>query len=1309
MRDAIIPLAVLLALGLALRLIIAYVLLPGSGFKVDLGSFSGWALELARNGPWGLYDRPIFVDYTPGYLYVLWALGLVSQALAIPIGDLLKLPAIVADLALALAIFSLAAELGASRRGAIAAAGVFLLVPVTWFDSAVWAQVDSVGTLFLVLAVRELWRGRSERAAILTTIAAIIKPQFGILIPLAAVVIIRRHWVERPDDGSRLGGGPVRIVTTTLVGLVTATLVCLPFGITILGLLQQIVETAGGYPYVTVNAYNPWALVTMDGAGLASSGTWIRDAANPENAADPFFTVLGMPAVLVGTTFIGAAIVALMVVLWRRHDDRRALLVALALMAIAFFVLPTRVHERYLYPFFALGAILLALQPRWATLYAVLAAANFANLYAILTLPFYDSPGLGPMLDALGGLGRQLGEWLRSTAGVTAASLAHAGGLVAAAAFLARPAPGETDRTLDDRAASDVAADDEAAPATVVQAAPPPPASTATVAAAVTSRGADSAPPLAPPAPDLFDPPGLEERAPFDRSRALAREGGGRLGRIDLWFLIVLVVAALFLRTFRLGEPMRMHFDEVYHARTAIEFLQHWKYGEPHGIYEYTHPHLAKYAMAVGIELLGNNHVVAEGDVGTGLGDAAVEPRWDDPAGPGASGMTRGGERLYLALADALEVHDLRTRALIVRYAVPGARSVAIDTDSHVAYVGTAGGEILAFATDVPTDELKTAQAAHEPVPLAAADAPVERLWAVGDGDYLVAGTPDGGLVTIDAASGIELSRTTLAGRAEVVDAGRVTALVATPAEVPDPAAAAAEVVLLVGGGEAAHRARLEQDLPRVVVTTDVAANRTAIDAAIADGSLAGFSVEDVPRAAVADAAGVTFLEPATGSSTGSVPLADPATGLVAVRGLDAPTLYAAGGSTLSVVEIPTGDAPASLKQSVWMPGVVERIAFNDATQLVHVLGRTADGAASTVYVVEPRGNSVFADAAIPFTPTTWAMDTAAAYPSDDRQQLLLFAADGSSASVGLGQNAFAWRVPGMAAGALMAGLLFLLARALFRRRSIAVIAGLLVLADGMLFAQSRIAMNDAYVALFIVAALAVFAPIWTGAWRWRGAFWVGLPLVGLLLGLALASKWVGLYAIGGIALLVLLRSALGRALIVVGLAAIAASLGYMGISTGPEATNGGNLVFLLLMIALTMIASAVAVLHPVAWTVEEVRIAVGGPAVVGAAIGLASIPLGLGSNAQALAVGLMALGGAAAGAFWLAARLGLGPLAAPPAPDDPAALLEPAEPAPAGWLRPGWLARPADRLGGPLPARDPHRSSTSCPICRGPPWGTRS
>ena len=43
----------------------------------------------------------------------------------------------------------------------------------------------------------------------------------------------------------------------------------------------------------------------------------------------------------------------------------------------------------------------------------------------------------------------------------------------------------------------------------------------------------------------------------------------------------------------------------------------------------------------------------------------------------------------------------------------------------------------------------------------------------------------------------------------------------------------------------------------------------------------------------------------------------------------------------------------------------------------------------------------------------------------------------------------------------------------------------------------------------------------------------VGAPLVGVLIGLAAASKWVGIYALAGIWILVLARSALGRFLLV--------------------------------------------------------------------------------------------------------------------------------------------------------------------------------
>ena len=69
--------------------------------------------------------------------------------------------------------------------------------------------------------------------------------------------------------------------------------------------------------------------------------------------------------------------------------------------------------------------------------------------------------------------------------------------------------------------------------------------------------------------------------------------------------------------------------------------------------------------------------------------------------------------------------------------------------------------------------------------------------------------------------------------------------------------------------------------------------------------------------------------------------------------------------------------------------------------------------------------------------------------------------------------------------------------------------------------------MNDIFVAVFIVAAYLVFWQVWSG--RWARSAWWALPLVGVLIGLAAATKWVGFYALAGLWVLVLARSDLGR------------------------------------------------------------------------------------------------------------------------------------------------------------------------------------
>ena len=179
--------------------------------------------------------------------------------------------------------------------------------------------------------------------------------------------------------------------------------------------------------------------------------------------------------------------------------------------------------------------------------------------------------------------------------------------------------------------------------------------------------------------------------------------------------VLLVFVAALLLRTYRLEVPYTMHFDEVYHARTATEFLQDWRYGEPHQIYEFTHPHLAKYAMAIGIAGLGNNRVTGEANLGVPVESAVLEERWSPSD---ALGM-RNGDRLFVATGTELRVYDLADRTLETTLGGPFT-ALAVDPDTHTLLLGGADGTIWQLDT-TELDALRLVQggaAATPPQPL---------------------------------------------------------------------------------------------------------------------------------------------------------------------------------------------------------------------------------------------------------------------------------------------------------------------------------------------------------------------------------------------------------------------------------------------------------------------------------------------------------------------------------------------------------------------------------------------------------------
>ena len=408
-RPPVRPLVLLLAGGLLIRLVIAVVVLPDSGHQSDLDLLARWARELAANGPGAFYrpDSGYFADYPPVYLYVLWLTGIAGRTWSEAFGGadvtplMIKLPFISADLALAVVLFLLARRLFGPRAGLVAAA-VFLFNPAVILVSTVWGQNDSIATFAAVGAIYLLVTGRTEAAAAVGVVAMLFKFQYGFVIPIIAIVGLRRHLLGLPDgNGAAWPREPRRIGLVLLTSAATLILVCLPFGLRLFdpsdpahSLLARFIAASKAFPGVTQNAFNLWMNPLFDvvivGASGATEGHVVDDTAVA-------FAIGGFALTwqwIGNLLFIAAVLVALSVLI-RRSDGAAIVFVALVI-AVAFFALPTRVHERYLYPALAFGLPLLAAGPEWRRLYVALSAIVFFDVYWVYSLPGANAgPGRG--------------------------------------------------------------------------------------------------------------------------------------------------------------------------------------------------------------------------------------------------------------------------------------------------------------------------------------------------------------------------------------------------------------------------------------------------------------------------------------------------------------------------------------------------------------------------------------------------------------------------------------------------------------------------------------------------------------------------------------------------------------------------------------------------------------------------------------------------------------------------------------------------------------------------------------------------
>jgi dolichyl-phosphate-mannose-protein mannosyltransferase len=321
-----------IALVVGLGLIVRLLLVQAPGYHDDIVIFSDWFKGIAVLPPAQVYPGVPSLNYPPVavivyelealFVRLFWHGALTEYVLNIVI----KLPAILADVLGSLLVYRIVRR-HASHAVALLGCAAIALNPTVIYLSAYWGQDDSIPALLALFAIAELVYGNAVVAWLAIAAAIMFKPPVLVLVPLMCLYPFTARDAVR---WGRLRWGAIGIASALILVEILA-LVYFPQPnpfIAARHLLAKIVQGSSYFPYTSLNSFNFWALL---GPFFASDHTRFLFMSR-HRWGDLMFTT-------------SAA-----VIYWRyvRSRDPVAMLEAATLVLLAFFLLLTEMHERYL-------------------------------------------------------------------------------------------------------------------------------------------------------------------------------------------------------------------------------------------------------------------------------------------------------------------------------------------------------------------------------------------------------------------------------------------------------------------------------------------------------------------------------------------------------------------------------------------------------------------------------------------------------------------------------------------------------------------------------------------------------------------------------------------------------------------------------------------------------------------------------------------------------------------------------------------------------------------------------------------------
>jgi Gpi18-like mannosyltransferase len=383
----------ILILGLVLRIILAFMM-----WHPDMNNHVDWGIRFFEYGPQNFYAPQSNVwSYTwpnqpPGTILMFAGVRKIFEATftglmfvntsipAFPSGiitffegtlyqAMLKLPAILSDLAIAYLIYKIFVDLKKPALGKLGAI-FFLFNPAIWYNSGIWGQTDSIVNMLCLAALYFLMKRNITLAALLLATSLYTKISLAIFVPLFIIIAIRQKYRLQDYVGAILL--PIILFSTiTILFSGSKNPIIWLYEIYTKKVLTNQLQV------ITANSFNIWTTIAT---------------INERPHSLPF---MGLTFQLWGNILFAIAYIPLLVMLWKKQDWMRVAWV-FSLTAFASWMLMTNMHERYLYPLFPFFTILAIEYKNLRWIYWTVSGLNLLNLYN-----FWFTPKIMPIVAVM--------------------------------------------------------------------------------------------------------------------------------------------------------------------------------------------------------------------------------------------------------------------------------------------------------------------------------------------------------------------------------------------------------------------------------------------------------------------------------------------------------------------------------------------------------------------------------------------------------------------------------------------------------------------------------------------------------------------------------------------------------------------------------------------------------------------------------------------------------------------------------------------------------------------------------------------